>query len=95
MPIQPRRKATIADVMLQIIGVGLAFSAWRCLMWMPLWHGIPDSLQLYYFQGVATVAFLIPLSLSLLAMHYARRVPGLVTSPPNPPWSSASRSSSF
>ncbi len=67
MPDQPRRKATIADAMLQIIGAGLAFSAWRGLMWMPMWHGIPDSLQLYYFQGVATVAFLIPLSLSLLA----------------------------
>jgi hypothetical protein len=68
MPKQPRRKATIADAMLLIIGVGLAFSAWRGIMWMPMWRGVPESFQLYHFRALAMVAFLIPLSLSLLAI---------------------------
>ena len=59
MPAQPRRKATIADAMLLIIGAGLAFASWRYIMWMPIWSGFPDSLQWYHFQALGTVAFLL------------------------------------
>jgi hypothetical protein len=60
--------ATIADAMLLIIGVGLSLAAWRGIMWMPIWTGFPDSLQWYYFQALGTVAFLTPLSLTLLVI---------------------------
>jgi hypothetical protein len=84
MPTQPRRKATIADAMLLIIGAGLALAFWRYIMWMPVWSGFPDSLQWYHFQALGTVAFLIPLSLSLLviALRPSRpRLRRLVTEP--------------
>src|SRR5262249_20445077 len=87
MPTQPRRKATIADAMLLIIGAGFALASWRYIMWMPVWSGFPyslqyfhfqmwmsdrigfpNSLQRYHFQALGTVAFLIPLSLSLLVI---------------------------
>jgi hypothetical protein len=37
-------------------------------LWMPIWsgRGLSDSLQWYYFQALGTVAFLVPLSLTLL-----------------------------
>jgi hypothetical protein len=54
--------------MLLIIGLGLAFASWRYIMGMPIWRGFPDSLQWYHFQALGTVAFLTPLSLSLLVI---------------------------
>jgi hypothetical protein len=68
MPKKPIRKATIADAMLLIIGVGLSLASWRYIMWMPVWVGFPDSLQWYHFQALGTVAFLSPLSMTLLVI---------------------------
>jgi hypothetical protein len=65
---KPRRKATIADAMLLIIGAGLSLACWRYIMWMPVWEGVPDSLQRLYFEALGTVAFLTPLSLTLLVI---------------------------
>jgi hypothetical protein len=71
---KPRRRATIADAMLLIIGAGLALAFWRFIIRMPIWRGLPDSLESYYFQALGTVAFLTPLSLTLLgiALHQPR-----------------------
>jgi hypothetical protein len=63
-----RRRATIADVMLLIIGAGLALAFWRFIIRMPIWRGLSASPELYYFQVVGTVAFLTPLSLTLLVI---------------------------
>jgi hypothetical protein len=73
----PRRKATLADAMLFIAGTGLAFCAWRGMMSMPIWNGMPDSLQRYYFQALGAVAFLTPLSLTLLAIALRQPRPRL------------------
>jgi hypothetical protein len=68
MPQESLRKATIADAMVLIIGAGFALASWRYIMWMPVWSGFPDSLQWYHFQALGTVAFLTPLSLTLLVI---------------------------
>jgi len=68
MPQMPLRKAAIADAMVLIIGAGLALASWRYIVWMPVWNGVPDSLQWYHFQALATVAFLTPLSLTVLVI---------------------------
>jgi hypothetical protein len=77
MPKKLRRSATLADVMLFVAGAGLAFFAWRGFLSMPVWRGFPDSLQWYYFQALGAVAFLAPLSLTLLAMTLRQPRPRL------------------
>jgi hypothetical protein len=64
-------KTTLLDMMLAVIGAAVAFASWRYIMSMPIWSDFPESLQWYYFQALGSVAFLAPLSLTLLAI--ARR----------------------
>jgi hypothetical protein len=68
MPSDSRRKATIADAMLLTAGAAISFACWRAVLGMPVWNGFPDSLQWYYFQALGLVAFLAPLSLTLLVI---------------------------
>ncbi|MDR3623216.1 MAG: hypothetical protein P4L85_27935 [Paludisphaera borealis] len=68
MPSTPRRDATIADAMVLTAGTAVAFTCWRSIIWMPVWSGLPNSPQWYYFQALGMVAFLAPLSLTLLVI---------------------------
>jgi hypothetical protein len=72
MILENRQKVTIADVMILVVGAGVAFSAWRFIMRMPIWSGFPDSLQWYYFQALGMASFLAPLSLTLLVIAWRR-----------------------
>jgi hypothetical protein len=77
MTLENRKKATIADVMILVVGAGVALSAWRFIMRMPIWSGFPDSLQWYYFQALGMASFLAPLSLTLLVIAWRRDRPRL------------------
>ena len=63
--------------MLLLIGAGLAFAFWRCIQRMPPWTEIRASLMWYYFQALGTVAFLTPLSLTLLVIALRQPRPRL------------------
>ena len=72
-----RRKATLADAMLGIAGIALAFAAWRGILLMPIWRTMPPSLEGYYFHAMALVALLTPLSLTMLIMALRQPRPPL------------------
>lgn len=84
MPEQPRPRATIADAMILIFGAGIALAIWRRITRMPIWTDFPESLQWFHFQALGTVAFLTPLSLTLLviAWRQPRRARRRVASEP-------------
>jgi hypothetical protein len=63
-----RRPATIADAMILTVGAAVSFACWRYVAWMPIWSAFRNSRRWYYLQALGTVAFLAPMSLSLLVV---------------------------
>jgi hypothetical protein len=75
---------TIVNYMIVVFGAAFAFTAWRFVMSMDIWRDFPVSLQWYYFQALGGVAFLAPLSLTLLAVALRQSGPtarGVVDGP--------------
>ena len=70
MPCRRQRSATIADMMICVIGTAIAFASWRFIMSMRIWNNFPDSLQFPVIVNVVLVdlCYDIPAGATVMAL---------------------------